>query len=381
MLPWAAFLCRIASSPLRSQLPLSSMSKMAQRNYSSDVGDDVLFSTNNNVGIITLNRPKALNALNLSMIRKIYPKLKEWQDQVKMVIIEGAGEKAFCAGGDIRAITDSKGSPSQGDFFREEYQLNHLTSTCRVPYIALINGITMGGGVGLSVHGRFRVCNERTVFAMPETGIGLVPDVGGGHFLPRLSGQLGMFLALTGHRLKGIDCLHAGVATHACPNDQFEKLKEDLIAVEDVEKVGEVLDSYTKKFGENRFSISEKMQLIDRCFARGSIEEILGALDNSGDPWAEKLAVNMRKMSPTSMKVTFNQIRRGKHIPLSEVLKMEYRLVRRCCEDSDFYEGVRAVLVDRDNDPKWNPCDLEGVTDKMVERYFSKLPDDEELKL
>jgi 3-hydroxyisobutyryl-CoA hydrolase len=278
--------------------------------------------------------------------------------------------------------------------------MSHL-GTFKVPYIALIDGITMGGGVGLSVHGDYRVCTERTVFAMPETAIGLIPDVGGGHFLPRMKGEMGMFFALTGHRIKGLDCLHAGIATHACPSDQLERLKDDLTAAKDSAKIGEILDSYSAKFPPSPFSLAEKVSIIDKCFSKGSVKEVIEALEADAGKWGAKLAKSMRKMSPTSMKVTYRfvlllsqipisllnhsvilrQIREGGSLSLAEVLKMEYRLVRRCCEDSDFYEGVRAVLIDRDNAPKWNPATLEQVDKDILDRYFSKLPESEELQL
>ena len=187
---------------------------------------EVVFDVQNNKGIITLNRPKSLNALNLPMIDEIYPVLKKWnEEKLDMVIIEGAGSKSFCAGGDVVAVTsapaDIKGTEKQTEFFKKEYKLNHLIGTLDVPYIALIDGITMGGGVGLSVHGMFRVCTEQTLFAMPETGIGLFPDVGGSFFMPKLKGGLGMYLALTGYRLKSVDCLHAGIATHICKQEEL----------------------------------------------------------------------------------------------------------------------------------------------------------------
>nr|XP_035931398.1 3-hydroxyisobutyryl-CoA hydrolase, mitochondrial isoform X4 [Halichoerus grypus] len=267
---------------------------------------EVLLERKGCAGVITLNRPKFLNALNVSMIRHIYPQLKNWEQDPEtfLIIIKGAGGKAFCAGGDIRAISEA-GKANQKiaqDFFREEYMLNNAIGSCQKPYVALIHGITMGGGVGLSVHGQFRVATEKSLFAMPETAIGLFPDVGGGYFLPRLRGKLGYFLALTGFRLKGRDVYAAGIATH--------------------------------------FVDSEKV---------------------------------ISKMSPTSLKITLRQLIEGSSKTLQEVLTMEYRLSQACMGGHDFYEGVRAVLIDKDQSPKWKPADLKEVTDEDLNDYFKSL--------
>jgi len=344
----------------------------------NDLG--VLFEVKNNVGLITLNRPKALNALNLPMAQAIYSQLKEWENSLNLVIIEGSGEKAFCAGGDIRTITSlPKGSPVQGEFFYKEYMLNYLIGNLKIPYVALIHGITMGGGVGLSVHAPFRVATSKTLFAMPETGIGLIPDVGGSYFLPRLEGELGTFLALTGHRLKGSDCLHAGIATHACKDIKI--VKDELFSASNTKDIETILEKHAEEFEEEDFTLEDKMPLIDQCFKENSVEEIIHNLRSVNDDWTKKLAVSMEKMSPISMKITLEMLRRGKEMSLKDCLAMEYRLVRRCCEDSDFYEGVRAVLVDRDNQPKWSPAILDQVGLDKIERYFSNLSSEEELKL
>lgn len=340
--------------------------------------EEVIFQVKNNIGLITLNRPKALNALNSNMTQQILPKLKEWEKSLKFVVIEGTGGKAFCAGGDIRSITSlPKGSPKQGEFFYKEYQLNHLIGTLKIPYVALIDGITMGGGVGLSVHAPYRVATAKTLFAMPETGIGLIPDVGGSYFLPRLDGELGTYLALTGHRLKGSDCLHAGIATHACLD--IEAVKNELFDAADESQLEEILDKHAENFEESSFSLEDKIPLIDECFNEDTVEKIIEKLKLVNDEWADKTVKLMEKMSPTSMKITLQMLRNGKNLSLEDCLKMEYRLVRRCCDDSDFYEGVRALLVDKDNQPKWCPSTLQGVNEDIVNRYFSNLPSDEEL--
>lgn len=228
-----------------------------------------------------------------------------------------------------------------------------------------------------------RVATEKTLFAMPETGIGLFPDVGGGYFLPRLRtkiSHLGMFLALTGHRLKGGDCLHAGVATHLCKSENLSDLKEQLTTAEDENSITNTLERYTKDFPLGKFSLEGKRALIERCFSKSSVEEIVAGLNGSDD--GNKIAETIRKMSPTSLKVTFRQLREGQAAAsLGEVLMMEFRLANRFCEDKDFYEGVRAVLIDRDNVPKWDPPTLEAVTEEKVAHYFSSLPNDYELRL
>ena len=351
----------------------------------------VVTSVSHGVGLVTLNRPKALNALNLDMIRILSPLLREWEVEgsgVKVVLVRGEGGKAFCAGGDIRAITEVPGGEMQKTFFREEYQLDHLVGSLSIPYISLMNGITMGGGVGVSVNGLFRIATERTVFAMPETGIGLIPDVGGGFFLPRLPGQLGMFLGLTGHRLKGWDCLHAGIATHAVNEERIDDLTkalEELTNTKDTvtkENVKETLDQFSSSDATSHvFSLSEHLEVINRIFGSDSVEDIVKLLREEQSQFSKKALKSIEAASPTSIKVTFRQIREGAKLSsLKEVLQMEQRLVLRCCQDKDFYEGVRATLIDRDNKPDWSPATIEEVSQEKVDHYFSNIGD-LELKL
>ncbi|XP_076119813.1 3-hydroxyisobutyryl-CoA hydrolase, mitochondrial isoform X1 [Alosa pseudoharengus] len=349
---------------------------------SSHAGSEVLSEKVGNAGVITLNRPKALNALNLPMIRHIYPQLKKWdQDSdIDLVIIKGAGGKAFCAGGDIRAVTDAGkvGDPLAQDFFREEYILNNVIGTYTKPYVALIDGITMGGGVGLSVHGRFRVATEKTLFAMPETAIGLFPDVGGGYFLPRLQGRLGLFLALTGFRLRGRDVLRAGVATHFVESEKIGALEKDLVDLKSpsMSDVAKVLDSYQHQSGldaDKPFALEQHMETINRLFDAGSVEGIIENLKKDGSPFAKKQVETLAKMSPTSMKLTLKQLEHGASMTLQEVLVMEYRLTQACMKGQDFYEGVRAVLIDKDHSPKWKPGTLEEISEQSVEDGFKSL--------
>ncbi|KAF7709160.1 3-hydroxyisobutyryl-CoA hydrolase, mitochondrial [Silurus meridionalis] len=356
---------------------------------SSMSSSEVLMEKVGNAGVITLNRPKALNALNLSMIRLLYPQLKKWESdsETDLVIIKGAGGKAFCAGGDIRAVTEagkSGGSLAQ-DFFREEYILNNAIGTYRKPYVALIDGITMGGGVGLSVHGHFRVATEKTLFAMPETAIGLFPDVGGGYFLPRLQGKLGLFLALTGFRLKGRDVQRSGVATHFVQSEKISALEKDLVGLKSpsARDVAAVLDSYQDQStldAEKPFVLQQHTGAIDRLFEGSSVEEILEKLQKDQSVFAHKQVETLLKMSPTSLKFTFRQLQAGASLSLQEVLVMEYRLSQACMRGHDFYEGVRAVLIDKDQSPKWKPATLAEVSEQSVEESFASLGD-KDLKL
>uniref|UniRef100_A0A8C9VLA5 3-hydroxyisobutyryl-CoA hydrolase n=1 Tax=Scleropages formosus TaxID=113540 RepID=A0A8C9VLA5_SCLFO len=356
---------------------------------SSSAGPEVVFERIRNAGVITLNRPKALNALNLSMIRHIYPQLKKWEKdpETDLVVIKGAGGKAFCAGGDIRAVTDAgkTGDSLAQDFFREEYILNNAIGTFKKPYVALIEGITMGGGVGLSVHGRFRVATEKTLFAMPETAIGLFPDVGGGYFLPRLQGKLGLFLALTGFRLKGRDVQRAGVATHFVESQKISALEEDLVNLKSpsFDDVGAVLDSYQNQL---LLHTLEKPVILTpdsshlfcwchRLFEASSVEGIQENLKQDGSAFAQKQAETLAKMSPASLKITFRQLQAGATMSLQDVLVMEYRLSQACMvrRGKDFYEGVRAVLIDKDQNPRWQPSSLKDVTEQFVDSCFAPL--------
>jgi len=374
----------VSSRTMSTTIPMS----QSQSATNVEEEEDTLFEIINGKGVITLNRPRALNALNLNMVRKIHQKLREWESSsMQFVLIKGTGGKAFCAGGDIRAVTESAkaGTTLYQEFFKEEYQLNNLIGTLRIPYVALIDGVTMGGGVGLSVHRLFRVATEKTLFAMPETGIGLFPDVGGGYFLPRLGGKLGLYLALTGHRLKGSDVFRSGVATHMCSTSMLPSLEKDLISLnsDKPQDIEEVLKRFHSQCSEarNPFGLEDRMNEINKTFTATSVEAIVQNLKTSGSEWALKTAETLSKMSPTSMKITLKLLELGSEMELQECLGIEYRLSQRCSEDHDFKEGVRAILIDKDQNPKWKPDSLEGVTPDIVEKYFSPLPPGRELKL
>lgn len=348
---------------------------------------EVLLERKGCAGVITLNRPKVLNALSLDMIRRIYLQLKKWEQdpETLLIIIKGAGEKAFCAGGDIKALLEplKTGQNAVRDFFREEYILNNAIDSCRKPYVALIHGITMGGGVGVSVYGQFRVATEKSVLAMPETAIGLVPDVGGGYFLPRLQGKLGYFLGLTGFRLKGRDVYTAGIATHFVDSEKLVMLEEDLLALKSPSKenIADVLESYHTKsrIDQDKSYILEHMDKINRCFSANTVEQIIEYLQQDGSPFALEQLKVINKMSPTSLKITLRQLMEGSSKTLQEVLLMEYRLVQACLVNHDFPEGIRAVLVDKDRSPKWKPADLKEVTDEDLNYYFT-FPGSNDLK-
>ncbi|KAL6484340.1 hypothetical protein MHYP_G00063850 [Metynnis hypsauchen] len=377
----------MALAALKTALSLRSLyrlQKIQAHMMSSNAGAEVLLERVGNAGVITLNRPKILNALSLTMIRQIYPQLKKWgkDSETDIVIIKGTGDKAFCAGGDIRSLSDAGkvGDPLTQDLFREEYTLNNAIGTFKKPYVALISGITMGAGFGLSVHGHFRVATEKTLFAMPETAIGLFPDVGGGYFLPRLQGKLGLFLALTGFRLRGRDVQRAGVATHFVESEKLGALEKDLVELKSpsVSDVAQVLNTYQGQStldAEKPFALQQHTEAIDRLFKASSMEEILENLQKDGSAFAQKQLETLAKMSPTSLKLTFRQMQMGASMSLQEVFVMEYRLSQACMRGNDFYEGVRAVIIDKDQNPKWKPSTLAEVTEQLVEESFRSLGD------
>ncbi|KAF5273022.1 hypothetical protein FQR65_LT04764 [Abscondita terminalis] len=342
--------------------------------------DDVLFKSHKTAGVITLNRPRALNALNLSMVDKIHPMLKEWEDKKSIIIVKGAGEKAFCAGGDVRAIVESgmKGGKLGFEFFCKEYSLNGYIGRYKKPYIAVIDGIVMGGGVGLSVHGLYRIATERSIFAMPETAIGLFPDVGGSYFLPRLQGKLGLFLALTGHRLTGSDVYKAGIATHYCESKSLDELEQALLECNNLEDIKRVLNKFNVN-DEKPFSLQPNLDTINKCFGASTVEGILQELEGDGSDWAKGVLKTLGKMSPTSLKLSFRILEQGSALSLDNCLQMEYRAAVGCLKNKDFYEGVRALLIDKDQKPKWSPSSVAEVSNSTIASYFNKLPENQEL--
>jgi enoyl-CoA hydratase len=332
---------------------------------------DILFETQGALGLITLNRPKALNALTLDMIHAMTARLGEWAGDadITAVLVQGAGDKAFCAGGDVLALIRPDNAAFIEGFFRDEYRLNRMIFRYPKPYIALIDGIVMGGGVGVSVHGRYRIATERTLFAMPETGIGMFPDVGGAYFLPRLPGELGLYLGLTGARLKAADCLHAGLAEGYVPMERHGDLLAGLAD-------GRWPETLLAEFGGDAgpAPIAEYREGIDHCFSAASVEEIMGRLGDEDGEWAAKALAALQRMSPSALKIAFRQIREGRQLDFEDCMMLEYRISQRVVPGHDFREGVRALLVDKDMSPKWAPPTLAAVTDEQIDGVFAPLP-------
>jgi enoyl-CoA hydratase len=329
---------------------------------------------------VTLNRPKALNAVTHEMVRALARQLDDWKDDgaVTRVLVTAVGERAFSAGGDIRALYELGRAGRQAEalgFFREEYTLNTAIKRYPKPYVALIDGIVMGGGFGVSVHGSHRVAGDRFQFAMPEVGIGFFPDVGGTWVLPRMPDEAGTWCALTGDRLKADDAVAAGIATHRVRSDRFADLAEALCGNLSVDAT---LAAFAEPAGEG--AVMARRGAIARLFAGVTVEDILNRLDGAGDDWARATAASIRTKSPTSLKLALAQVRRGKEWSFTECMQAEMRIVSRIVHDHDFYEGVRAVIVDKDNAPRWQPAALAEVSDAEVERHFATLGADE-LKL
>jgi enoyl-CoA hydratase len=334
-------------------------------------------------GLVILNRPKALNALSLGMVRALARALDAGENdpQVARVVVVGSGGKAFCAGGDIRWLHD-RGKAGRHDemlaFWAEEYALNHRIKTYPKPYLALIDGIVMGGGVGISLHGSHRIAGDRYLFAMPEVGIGFFPDVGATYALPRLEGGTGCFLALTGERVGAADALSAGLATHGVPSERMEELTDALTrpgAIDDI------LTGFTLQRGPGPLH-GERALLAD-VFGAPALPEVIGRLrraESRGSAFAGKLLQTIAVRSPTSVAIAFEQMRRGGSLDFAEAMRTEYRIVSRIARGHDFYEGVRAVVIDKDQAPRWRPATLEEVDAADIAAYFAPLGADE-LKL
>ncbi len=335
------------------------------------MAQDILFERKDGLAVTTLNRPGALNALTLEMCEAYDRQLVSWaaDESVRAVVIKGAGERAFCAGGDVRAIWQAgkKGEALTADFFRAEYRMNRRIEVFPKPHIAFLDGVTMGGGVGISLHGHHRVATERTLIAMPETGIGLFPDVGGTHFLSRLPGGLGLYLGLTGARMKAADALYAGFATHYVPSNRLDEVETELAKADDIDAV---LRDLSEDPGPA--PLAEHRAAIERCFVQDSVEAALDALAAEPGDWAAKTLITLKeRCSPTSLKVTFEALRRAAKLDFDAAMVMEYRLSQAFMAGHDFYEGIRALLIDKDNAPAWDPASLAGVTDDLVEAHFA----------
>jgi enoyl-CoA hydratase len=350
--------------------------------------DEILLGREGGLATLTINRPKALNALTLDNYRRIDPALRAWEadPSVHAVVVRGTGDRAFCAGGDVRAVYEA-GRGIGGDpdltavFFREEYELIRRIHRFAKPYIAIIDGITMGGGAGISVNGAYRIATERTLFAMPETGIGLFPDVGATRFLNHCPGHVGRYLGLTGARLSAEDALYCSFATHAVKHDRVEALVEELgrPAWHTGYEHG-LAEVYLGRFAvkPGLGTLAALQPAIDRCFAGDSVETILDALaaeaaGGTQAAWAEETRASLLTKSPTSLKITLRQLAIGRDYDLEAALALEYRLTQHVMAAHDFYEGVRAMLIDRDQKPHWCPATLAEVSESMVDAYFAPI--------
>ncbi len=340
---------------------------------------EVLTRVEGGVGRVTLNRPKALHALTTNMCRLITEALLAWRgdDAVHCVLIDHSDEHGFCANGDIRMLAESGAGDGKNarEFFHTEYRLNQLLFVYPKPVVALMDGVTMGGGVGLSMPADVRIATERTTFAMPETGIGLFPDVGGGWFLPRLPGKAGLWLALTGARIKGADCLRLGIATHYMPAEHVEGFKTAL--AEHPDSIAGALAHFVRDAGPA--PIEPHLADIDLFFGSDTVEAILEDLERDTGEWARSTLVTLGTKSPQTLKVAFRQLAHGAlFTDFADNMVMEYRIGARVVQRPDFIEGVRAVIVDKDNTPRWSPETVEAVGDDLLDEIFAPLPADQE---
>lgn len=338
---------------------------------------EIICEKRGHAGFVTLNRPRALNALTLGMVRGLAAALDSWEHDADIlhVVVVGAGEKAFCAGGDIRLLHDLGKAGRIGEargFWREEYVLNARIKNYPKPYIAIIDGIVMGGGVGVSLHGSHRVAGEKYLFAMPEVGIGFFPDVGATYALPRLPGATGTWLAVSGDRVGQADALALGLATHAVRSAAIPDLVTALVAGEQVDDILAILTAPVASS-----PIAAHRGLIDHCFGAPTLEAIMSSLSGaSDDPFAARLLASLATKSPTSMKLALAQMQAGKALNFAEAMQMEFRIVSRVALGQDFYEGVRAVIIDKDQKPQWLPARIEDVSDAMIAAYLAPLPDE-----
>ena len=352
------------------------------------MSSDILTAAANGLGHITLNRPAALHALNTHMCANMIQVLLAWRDDpdVHAILLDHAqGTRGFCAGGDIRMIAESGASDSKAarEFFFTEYRLNHLLFTYPKPIVALIDGVTMGGGVGISMPARFRIATENTTYAMPETGIGLFPDVGGGWYLPRMPEHIGIWVALTGARLKGADLFIAGVATHFMPTEILAAARAQIGGAAQTHDPGRALASglsaLHEPYGRPKELLPDNVDAIDRIFAADSVEGIIAGLESEDSDWARAQLATLKTKSPQALKVTFRQMREGaQKQSFADEMRSEYRLASRVASRHDFQEGVRALIVDKDNKPVWNPSTLDGVSDALLDELFAPLPSADE---
>ncbi|XP_047251076.1 3-hydroxyisobutyryl-CoA hydrolase 1 isoform X1 [Capsicum annuum] len=367
---------------------------MAQTSSNNGGINQVLVEGTGNVRTFILNRSKQLNALSFQMISQLMELFyaSEEDSNVKMIILKGRG-RAFCAGGDLSLVFSHQSNWKIGaNYFQKQYTLNYVMATYSKPQVSILNGIVMGGGAGVSIHGRFRVATEKSVFAMPETALGLFPDVGASYYLSRLPGFFGEYAGLTGSRLDGAEMLACGLATHFVSSDKLPPLEQALVKVNtsDPDAISAIISHFSHIPKLKDESPYHKMKIINRCFSRRTIEEIIStleseALDTKGD-WISSTIQSLKKSSPISLKISLRSIREGRLQDVGNCLVHEYRMVchvLRAEFSKDLFEGCRAILVDKDKNPKWEPSRLELISDDDVDRYFSKIDDEnwEDLKL
>lgn len=343
--------------------------------------EEIRFERRGRLGVATLDRPQALNALSHAMVQRLSAALAEWRDdpEIAAVLVKAVPGRAFCAGGDVRVTADlarDQGARAVAPFFWDEYRLNWRIHTFPKPYIALLDGITMGGGVGISVHGSFRVVTENALFAMPETGIGFFPDVGGTWFLPRCPGKVGTWLGLTGARLKGADLLAAGLGTHPVPAARLAVLEDALARRLDGGDAQAVVAACLAEV-EGPIGETELPGLrgrIDGCFAGETMPEIIDRLGSESTGFCALQLSTLAEKSPLAVHVTLAQLRRGRDLAIEGCLALEYRMVHRMLEAGDFAEGVRALLVDKDRRPRWRHPTLAAVRAEEVAAVMAPLP-------
>jgi len=335
---------------------------------------EVLFSEEGALGVITLNRPNALNALTLNMIMAIQAQLSLWKtnESIHAVVLKAKPAKAFCAGGDIRSLYYSKEDAQQMQFFWHEYRLNHFIHQFGKPYISLIDGMVMGGGVGISLHGSHPIASEQLIFAMPETSIGFFPDIGASHLLTSCPGSLGIYLGLTGNRLDAKAAMHAGLVCQIVPSAQMPALYDALMNKDLSANAFQAVDDCIQTFAVNKGQekSGELNSLVDLCFAKDTIDQIRQALQQDDSAMALELDHTLMQKSPLSLKVTLAQLHKAKGLTLAQCLQMDYDLVGHFMQGKDFYEGVRALLIDKDKNPQWTPAQLDLISEPMVQDYF-----------
>ncbi len=338
---------------------------------------DILFTQKGQLGIITLNRPHALNALTLAMIKATQKHLLSWKqdDSIKAIVIHAVPGTAFCAGGDVRWLYQLKGEgfEQQMEFFWHEYRLNHFIHHLGKPYVALMDGITMGGGVGISLHGSHPIASERFIFAMPETSIGFFPDIGASHLLTQCHDSLGIYLGLTGNRLNAYEAKDAGLVGAVISSEQMSLIIDQLSQCDLSHNAYEQIDNYLMPYILEKATPLALTNSIKACFSLTSIEDILNTLNKHEDPSMQELSKSLRKKSPFSLKLTLAQLHKAKGLSLADCLEIDFALVHHFMRDHDFYEGVRALLVDKDKNPQWSPAHLELVSEAKINSYFESL--------